>query len=108
MQDYSKFLKYAVVNIIDRKNYDDRKSKVDVEALFQHATQAEDIYIKNMPNKNIKRYIIYIDDLEKLENFYNYFQDLKEQYGECAVLHLKDIKKWEDNEIYKFRNILGI
>ena len=41
MKDYTKFLKWAVVTMIDRSTQDDRKSKVNVEALFNSPAQAE-------------------------------------------------------------------
>lgn len=105
MKDYTKFMKWAVITMIDRKTQDDRKSKINVEALFSNPMQAEDNY--NAPNKEIKRYILHIDELERFEEFYNFIQDLNEKYGEKAIFHLKDGIFTVDEES-KFRSMLGI
>ena len=76
MNEYTKFMKWAVITMIDRSTQDDRKSKINVEALFSTPIQAEDNY--NAPNKEIKRYILHIDDLERFEEFYNHVQDINE------------------------------
>lgn len=75
MQDYRKFVQWAVVHIVGRETQDDHRDKLSVEALFEYPTQAEDIYLPNMANKDIPRYIIHVDDLEKAESFYNAFRD---------------------------------
>ncbi len=105
MKDYTKFMKWAVVYMIDRKTQDDRKSKVEVEALFSSLVQAKDNYIIRNPEH--KRYIIHVDDLEEFETVYNQFQDLREKYGEHAIFHLDDLALGCDKE-NKYRYILNI
>jgi hypothetical protein len=105
MKDYTKFMKWAVVYMIDRKTQDNRKSKVQVEALFSSVPQAEDNYIIRNPEH--KRYIIHVDDLEEFETVYNQFQDLREKYGEHAIFHIKDLNLGCDKE-NKWREILKI
>lgn len=92
MKDYARFMKWAVVYFVDRSTQDDRRSKLNVEALFSSPVQAEDNYI--IRNQEIKRYILHVDDLEKFEDFYNAYQD-----GE-------DLNSFQDYE--KFKNILKI
>lgn len=105
MKDYTKFMSYALFTMIDRKTQDDRKSKINVEALFSTPMQAEDNY--NAPNKEIKRYLLRLEDLEEFERFYNFVQDINEKYGEKAIFHLKDGHFCTDQE-NKFRGMLGI
>lgn len=105
MKDYTKFMKWAVVYVTDRKGQDDRKSKVNVEALFSSPVQAEDNYI--IHNPEIKRYILNVDDLEEFETVYNQFQDLREKYGEYAIFHVKDLNLDCDKE-NKWREILEV
>lgn len=105
MKDYTKFMKWAVVYVTDRKEQDDRKSKVNVEALFSSPVQAEDNYI--IHNPEIKRYILNVDDLEEFETVYNQFQDLREKYGEYAIFHVKDLNLDSDKE-NKWREILEV
>lgn len=103
--DYTKFMKWAVVTMIDRSTQDDRKSKVRVEALFSNPVQAEDNYI--IRNPETKRYVLNIDDLGRFEEFYNFIQDLNEKHGEKAIYHLKD-GNFSTDEENRFRNILNI
>ena len=105
MKDYTKMMKWAVVTVIDRKTQDNRRSKVNVEALFKSPAQAEDNYI--IRNPEIKRYILNIDDLERFEEFYNFIQDLNEKHGEKAIFHLSDGGFSVDEE-NRFRQILNI
>lgn len=105
MKDYTKFMKWALVYMIDRKTQDDRKSKVEVEALFSSVPQAEDNYIIRNPEH--KRYIVHVDDLEEFETVYNQFQDLREKYGDHAIFHIKDLNFGCDKE-NKWREILKI
>lgn len=105
MKDYTKFMKWAVIYIIDRTTQDDRKSKVQVEALFSSPTQAQDNYI--IRNEETKRYILHVDDLEEFEEIYNSIQDLNENYGEYAIFHLDELGLGCDKE-NKYRQILGI
>ena len=104
-KDYTKTMNYAVVSMIDRSTQDDRKSKVNVEALFSSPIQAEDNYI--IRNPEIKRYILNIDNLERFEEFYNFIQDLNEKHGEKAIFHLSDGNFTTDEENL-FRQILNI
>ena len=105
MKDYTNFLKWAVVTVIDRKTQDDRRSKVNVEALFSSPVQAEDNYI--IRNPEIKRYILNVDDMERFEEFYNFIQDLNEKHGEKAIFHLSD-GNFSTDEENLFRQILNI
>ena len=105
MKDYTKFMKWAVVCVTDRKGQGDRKSKVNVEALFSSPVQAEDNYI--IRNQEIKRYILHVDDLEEFETVYNQFQDLREKYGDHAIFHIKDLNLGCDKE-NMWREILEI
>ena len=92
MRDYTQFMKWAVVFFIDRSTQDDKRSKLNVEALFSRPSQIEDNYI--IRNPEIKRYILHINDLERFEEFYNAWQD-----GE-------DLNNFPDCE--KFKYILKI
>ena len=105
MKDYTKFMKWAVIYMIDRKTQDDRKSKVNVEALFSSYVQAKENYIIRNPEH--KRYIIHVDDLEEFETVYNQFQDLREKYGEYAIFHIND-GGFTVDELNCFRYILDI
>ena len=104
MKDYTKFMNWALFTMIDRKTQDDRKSKLNVEALFSNPCQTDNY---NAPNKEIKRYLLPLEDLEEFERFYNFVQDLNEKYGEYAIFHLKDGNFTTDQE-NKFRTILDI
>jgi len=104
MKDYTKFMSYALFTMIDRKTQDDGKSKIKVEALFSHPCQADNY---NAPNKEIKRYLLRLEDLEEFERFYNFVQDINEKYGEKAIFHLKDGHFCTDQE-NKFRGMLEI
>lgn len=90
MKDYTKFMKWAVVYMIDRKTQDNRKSKVQVEALFSSAAQANDNYIIHNPEH--KRYIIHVDDLEEFETIYNQFQDLHPEDKDNFEINLATLK----------------
>lgn len=104
-KDYTKFMNWAVISMIDRSTQDDRKSKIHVEALFSNPVQAEDNY--NAQNNEIKRYLLHVDDLERFEEFYNFIQDLNEEHREKAIYHLKDGNFSVDEE-NRFRSILNI
>lgn len=67
MKDYTKFMKWALVYMIDRKTQDDRRSKLVVEGLFSSPSQIEDNYI--IRNAENKHYIISVDDLEEFEPY---------------------------------------
>ena len=104
MKDYTKFLKWAVVTMIDRSTQDDRKSKVNVEALFSSPVQAEDNYI--IRNPEVKRYILNVDELERFEEFYNHVQDINEKFGDHAIFHIND--GFTVDELNRFRTILNL
>lgn len=104
MKEYTRFMNWAVVTMIDRKTQDDRKSKINVEALFSNPMQAEDNY--NAPNKEIKRYIIHVDDLERFEEFYNHVQDINEKFGDYAIYHINE--GFTVDKLNRFRSILNI
>ena len=104
MKDYTKFMKWAVITMIDRSTQDDKKSKVNVEALFSSTAQAEDNYI--IRNTEIKRYILNIDDLERFEEFYNHVQDINEKYGDHAIFHIND--GFSVDELNRFRTLLNL
>ena len=92
MSDYTKFMNWAVISMIDRSTQDDRKSKVNMEALFRSPAQAEDSY--NAPNKEIRRYVLRVEDLERFEKFYNFVQDLNEKYGDYVrVVSMGNVSK---------------
>lgn len=104
MKDYTKFMNWALFSMLDRKTQDDRKSKVRVELLSSNPWSFENY---NAPNKEYKRYVLRLEDLEEFERFYNFVQDLNEKYGEYAIFHLKDGDFCVDQE-NKFRGMLGI
>lgn len=107
MKDYIKFMNWAVVTMIDRSTQDDHKSKVNIAALFANPVIAEDSFLANLPNPEVKRYLLHVDDLERFEEFYNFIQDLNEKHGKKAIYHLKDGNFSVDEE-NRFRSILNI
>ena len=106
-KDYTKTMNYAVVSMIDRSTQDDRRSKVQISGLFQNPAVAEDSFIPYLPNKEVKRYLLRVEDLERFEEFYNFIQDLNEKHGEKAIFHLSDGGFSVDEE-NRFRQILNI
>ena len=64
MKNYTRFMKWAVVNMIDRSTQHDHKSKIQIVGLFESPVIAEDSFIPHLPNKNAKRYLIHVDELE--------------------------------------------
>lgn len=104
MKNYINKMNWAFFSMVDRKTQDDRKSKINVEALFSHPCQVENY---NAPNKEIKRYLLHLEDLEEFERFYNFIQYINEKYGEKAIFYLKDGNFSTDHE-NKFREMLGI
>ena len=103
-KDYTKMMNWAVITMIDRSTQDDRKSKVNIEALFSSPVQAEDNYI--IRNPEIKRYILNIDDLERFEEFYNHVQDINEKFGDHAIFHIND--GFSVDELNRFRTLLNL
>ena len=91
MRDYTRFMKWAVVYFVDRNTQDDKRSKLQVEALFSSPAQAEDNYIIRNPEN--KRYIIHVDDLERFEEFYNAWQDGKDLNGFAYCEKFRSILK---------------
>lgn len=100
-------LKWAVFTMVDRSTQDDNRSKVHVCGLFYEPTVAEDFFIPNLPNQEVKRYVLHVSLLERFEEFYNFIQDINGQYGEKAIYHLDEGNFFTDEEAY-FRQILGI
>lgn len=104
MKDYTKFMKWAVITMIDRSTQDDKRSKVRVEALFSSPVQAEDNY--RIRNPEIKRYILKVDDLERFEEFYNHVQDVNEKLGDHEIYHIND--GFTVDELNRFKAILNL
>lgn len=107
MKDYTKFMKWAVITMIDRSTQDDHRSKIQIAGLFENPIVAEDSFIPYLPNKEVKRYLLRVEDLERFEEFYNFIQDLNEKHGEKAIFHLSDGNFTTDEENL-FRQILDI
>lgn len=108
MKDYTKRMNWAVVSMIDRSTQDDRKSKIQIAGMFENPIVAEDSFIPYLPNKEVKRYLLHVDELERFEEFYNHIQDINGQYGDYAIYHLDDNNEWRVDELNRFRQILGI
>ena len=106
-KDYTKTMNYAVVSMIDRGTQDDKKSKIRIAGLFPNPTVAEDSFMPYLPSKEVKRYLLRVEDLERFEEFYNFIQDLNEKHGEKAIFHLSDGNFTTDEENL-FRQILNI
>lgn len=106
-KDYTKTMNYAVVSMIDRITQDDKKSKIRISGLFPNPTVAEDSFLPYLPNQEIKRYLLRVEDLERFEEFYNFIQDLNEKHGEKAIFHLAD-GNFSTDEGNRFRQILNI
>lgn len=87
MRDYTNFCKWALVWMIDRSTQDDKRSKIEVEALFSSPAQIEDNY--KIQNSHIKRYILRVEDLEAFEKYYNCIQS-----GELPELPADQIAKF--------------
>ena len=107
MKDYTKMMKWAVITMIDRSTQDDKKSKIQIAGLFENPIVAEDSFMPYLPNKEVKRYLLRVEDLERFEEFYNFIQDLNEKHGEKAISHLSDGGFSLDEE-NRFRQILNI
>ena len=85
MKNYVNFMTWAIVYFVDRTTQDDKKDKLQVEALFRSKVQAEDNYIIR---NNVKRYIVSIDDLEQFEKFYNLLNDKGLKPRDCWTIEL--------------------
>lgn len=106
-KDYFRFMKWAVVYFISRNTQDDRKDKLCISGLFESPVCAKDNFLDHLPNKEVKRYIIHVDDLEAFERFYNFVNDLKERHGDYWIYHLKE-GHFTANEENKFRSMLDL
>lgn len=104
-KDYLSKLNWAVFTMIDRTTQDDRKSKVSVSGASNYPSNAEE-FIKTLPAGH-KWYILDVDHLERFEEFYNYIQDINEQYREYAIFHINDGGFLVD-ELNRFRYVLDI
>lgn len=105
-KEYISNLKWAVFTMVDRSTQDDYRSKVNACALFSNPTVAEDYLIPNLPNQEVKRYILHVSLISRFEEFYNFIQDLNEKYSEKAIYHLNEGIFTCDEE-YLFRNMLN-
>ena len=103
---YLDSLNWAVFTMIDRKTQDDRRSKINVTGAFENPVTAEE-FINQLPAPSVKRYCLRADVLDRFEEFYNFVQDINEEYGEYAIFHIKDGGFSVDEE-NRFRSLLGI
>ena len=105
-KDYLKNLNWVVFNMVDRSTQDDHRSKINVSGAFSNPATAED-FMCELPNPSIKRYCLRVDDLERFEEFYNFIQDINEEYGDYAIFHIQDgdFSVYEENH---FRSLLDI
>lgn len=106
MKKYTENLQWAVVSIIDRRTQDDHRSKLQIAGLFPNPIVAEEFFLPNLPNQEIKRYLLHVDDLERFEDFYNHVQDINKKYGVHAIFHLNE--GFSVDELNRFRSILGL
>jgi len=100
-------LKWAVVSFTSRDTQDDRMDKINIAGLFSNPIVAEDSFIPHLPNQDVKRYLVHVDDLERFEEFYNFVQDINEKFGDYAIFHINDGDFLVD-ELNKYRQLLGI
>ena len=89
-KDYTKTMNYAVVSMIDRSTQDDHRSKIQIAGLFENPILAEHSFIPYLPNKEVKRYLLRVEDLERFEAFYNHVQDINEKFANHAISHIND------------------
>lgn len=106
MKDYTKMMKWAVITMVDRSTQDDKKSKIQIAGLFENPIVAEDSFLPYLPNQEIKRYLIRLEDLERFEAFYNHVQDINEKFGNRAIFHIND--GFTVDELNRFRTILNL
>ena len=106
MKDYTKMMKWAVVSMIDRTMQDDKKSKIQIAGLFENPIVAEDSFMPYLPNKEVKRYLLRVEDLERFEAFYNHVQNINEKFGDHAIFHIND--GFTVDELNRFRTILNL
>ena len=105
MKDYTKMMKWAVITMVDRSTQDDKKSKIQIAGLFENPIVAEDSFIPYLPNKEVKRYLLRVEDLERFEAFYNHVQDINEKFGNHAIFHIND--GFTVDELNRFRTLLN-
>lgn len=105
-KDYTKMIRWAVVSMIDRSTQDDRRSKIQIAGLFENPIVAEDSFIPYLPNKEVKRYLLRVEDLERFEAFYNHVQDINEKYGDYAIFHINE--GFTVDELNCFRTLLNL
>ena len=105
-KDYTKMMNYAIVSMIDRSTQDDHRSKIQIAGLFENPIVAEDSFMPYLPNKEVKRYLLRVEDLERFETFYNHVQDIKEKYGDHAIFHIND--GFTVDELNRFRTLLNL
>ena len=106
MKDYTKMMKWAVITMVDRSTQDDHRSKIQIAGLFENPIVAEDSFMPYLPNKEIKRYLLRVEDLERFEAFYNHVQDINEKYGDHAIFHIND--GFSVDELNRFRTLLNL
>ena len=106
MKDYTKMMRWAVVSMVDRKTQDDGKSKIQIAGLFENPIVAEDSFLPHLPNQDVKRYLLRVEDLERFEAFYNHVQDINEKYGDYAIFHIND--GFTVDELNRFRTLLNL
>lgn len=106
MKDYTKMMKWAVITMVDRSTQDDHRSKIQIAGLFENPIVAGDSFIPYLPNKEVKRYLLRVEDLERFEAFYNHVQDINEKYGDHAIFYIND--GFTVDELNRFRTLLNI
>lgn len=106
MNNYLNNLNCVVFHMVDRSTQDDHKSKISVTGAFSSPVAAEE-FMNQLPNPTVKRYCLRVDDLERFEEFYNFVQDINEQYGDYAIFHIKD-GGFSTDEENRFRSVLDI
>lgn len=107
MGDYTESLHWAVVYFIPRGSQDDKRDKLVVSGLFPYSFDARDNYLARLPNQEVKRYVVCADDLKEFERFYNFVNDLKEQYCESWVSKL-DSGNFAPEQKKRFCEVLEI
>lgn len=106
MKDYTKMMKWAVITMVDRSTQDDHRSKIQIAGLFENPIVAGDSFIPYLPNKEVKRYLLRVEDLERFEAFYNHVQDINEKFGNHAIFHIND--GFTVDELNRFRTLLNL
>lgn len=104
--NYLSTLNWVVFNMVDRSTQDDHRSKINVSGAFASPVTAEE-FINQLPNPSVKRYCLRVGDLERFEEFYNFIQDINEEYGDYAIFHIQDGGFSVDEENC-FRSLLDI